>query len=134
MFTFITLSLHPHICLTKPNYWFSFLSFYRFAPLTADQVAQQESIKSQLEIGRYVFLVFIIIQFIVLLVTIVMRVKFPHKDEGNDFEEQRGARSAMAQIQMESLKNSVSSRNKQATSPAPEGGNFYTASNKMYKR
>jgi hypothetical protein len=102
--------------------------------LTADQVAAQESLTSDLEIGRYVFLVFIIIQFIVLLVTIVMRVKFPHKNEGDDFEEQRGARSAMAQIQMESLKNSVSRNNKQATSPAPEGGNLYTASNKMYKR
>lgn len=101
--------------------------------MTADQVAQQETLTSELEIGRYVFLVFIIIQFIVLLVTIVIRVKFPHKEEGDDFEEQRGARSAMAQIQMESLKNSVS-RNKQATSPAPEGGNFYTSSNKMYKR
>ena len=112
---------------------YSFFLLYRFAPLTADQVAQQETLTSELEIGRYVFLVFIIIQFIVLLVTIVIRVKFPHKEEGDDFEEQRGARSAMAQIQMESLKNSVS-RNKQATSPAPEGSNFYTSSNKMYKR
>ncbi|KAL4538707.1 hypothetical protein Ndes2526B_g03005 [Nannochloris sp. 'desiccata'] len=102
------------------------------APLTADQVAEQESLTSNLEIGRYVFLVFIILQFIALLVTIVMRVKFPHVTESEDFEEQRGARSAMAQIQMESLKNSVS-RNKQATSPAPSEGNFYAASNKMYK-
>ncbi len=100
--------------------------------MTADQVAEQESLTSTLEIGRYVFLVFIILQFIALLVTIVMRVKFPHANESDDFEEQRGARSAMAQIQMESLKNSVS-KNKTATSPAPEGGNFYTASNKMYK-
>ncbi|KAG7673544.1 hypothetical protein NADE_004769 [Nannochloris sp. 'desiccata'] len=104
----------------------------RLAPLTADQVAEQESLTSNLEIGRYVFLVFIILQFIALLVTIVMRVKFPHVTESEDFEEQRGARSAMAQIQMESLKNSVS-RNKQATSPAPSEGNFYAASNKMYK-
>lgn len=100
--------------------------------MTADQVAEQESLTSHLEIGRYVFLVFVILQFVALLVTIVMRVKFPHANESEDIEEQKGARSAMAQIQMESLKSSVS-RNKQATSPAPAEGNLYASSNKMYK-
>lgn len=103
----------------------------RFAPLTSDQVAKQEQLTSDLEIGRYVFLVFIILQFILLLVTIVMRVKFPYANENEDVEGQKDARSAMAQIQMESLKNSVS-RNKTATSPAPAEG-LYTTSNKQNK-
>lgn len=95
-------------------------------------MAWQESIKSDLEIGRYVFLVFVIIEFIALLVTIIMKVKYPYKAEGDELDEQRSARSAMAQIQMESLKSSVT--RKGAASPAPEGGNFYTASAKMNKR
>lgn len=101
------------------------------AKLTAEQVSWQEDIKSTLEVGRYVFLVFVIFEFVALLVTIVMKVKYPYKVDGDELDEQRSARSAMAQIQMESLKSSVS--RKGAASPAPEGGNFYTASNKMYK-
>ena len=100
------------------------------AKLTAEQVSWEETIRSQLEIGRYVFLVFVIFQFIALLVTIVMRVKYPYKSEGDDLDEKKAARSAMAQIQMESLKSSVANK----STPGPEGGNFYTASNKMYKR
>lgn len=99
--------------------------------MTADQVAMQQSIKSDLEIGRYVFLVFTLFEFIAYLVTIVMRVRFPYKEDAEQFEEQRSARSAMAQIQMESLKSAVKT-NKYATSPAPDQG-LYTASKKMNK-
>ena len=66
------------------------------------------------------------------MVTIVMRVRSPYVDESLDFEEQKAARSAMAQIQMESLKKSVSSGNKTATSPLPEGS-MYSSSGKMSK-
>ncbi len=101
--------------------------------MSADELSLWEGIKSDLEIGRYVFLVFVLLEFIALMVTIVMRVRFPHKEGPEQFEEQQAARSAMAQIQMESLKQSVGRSNKYATSPAPNDGNFYTASGKMYK-
>lgn len=103
------------------------------AGMSADELSLWEGIKSDLEVGRYVFLVFILLEFIALMVTIVMRVRFPHKESPDQFEEQQAARSAMAQIQMESLKSSVGRSNKYATSPAPSDGNFYTASGKMYK-
>ena len=102
--------------------------------MTADEVAQAQSIKNSLEIGRYVFLVFAIFQFIALLITIVMRIKNPYKEDPDTLEEQRAARSAMAQIQMESLKHSVSRGSKHPTSPAPDSSNYYTASNKMMRR
>jgi hypothetical protein len=89
----------------------------------------EDDFKTSLEIGRYVFLVLVLLEILGLLVTMVIRIKYPHRTEdGGTFEEQRAARSAMAQIQMESLKSTVT------RSPGTaESNNFYTASSKVYK-
>lgn len=106
----------------------------RFATPAAAAVSNdQDKYRTSLEIGRYVFLVAVLIEFIILLVTIVLRVRHPYKESEGDFEEQRAARSAMAQIQMESLKNSTQRGNGKSPGPGQDS-NFYTGSAKLYKR
>lgn len=76
----------------------------------------------------------ILAEFVALLVTIVLRVTNPHAADAEGFEEQQAARSAMSQIQMEGLKHSVQRSASKSPAIAAADGNFYTASNKLYKR
>ena len=96
--------------------------------------ANADEIKSHLEIGRWVFLVFVLIEFVALIVTIVVRIRNPYEADADSFEEQQAARSAMAQIQMEGLKHSMQRTASKSPAVGANDGNFYTVSNKLYKR
>lgn len=95
-----------------------------------DEKELTKSYSDDLKVGRYIFLVLVIIEIIVIIVTVVVHVRNPHEEEPETLEEQRAARSAMAQIQMESLKNSTS---RSSASPGMDSNSFYTGSAKMYK-
>ncbi len=84
---------------------------------------------NELQYARYIFLVFSIIEFILVIVTTVVKIKHPYKDgvEG-DAEDQLAAQSAMAQIQLEGLKNSVKTNENGSESST------YATSKKMYRR
>jgi hypothetical protein len=91
-------------------------------------------VEKALKVGRYVFLVTVVLEFVVLMATIVLRVRNPHASEPEDFDEQQAARSAMAQIQMEGLKHSMQRTASKSPAVGAADGNFYTASSKLYKR
>eukprot|EP00889_Picochlorum_renovo_P003531 jgi/Picre1/30561/NNA_005923.t1 len=61
---------------------------------------------NDLQYARYIFLVLSIIEFILVIITTVVKIKHPYKGgvEGDE-EDQLAAQSAMAQIQLEGLKN-----------------------------
>lgn len=90
----------------------------------------EQKYRTELEIGRYVFLVAVIIEFIVLLIVVIIKVRNPHQAEGDSVDDQRAARSAIAQIQMESLKSSVQKGNSKNQA---ENNSFYSSSGKMYR-
>ena len=104
------------------------------ASSACSQTSDYDTIKSHLEIGRYVFLVFILIEIVALAVTVVVRVRNPYEADADSFEEQQAARSAMAQIQMEGLKHSMQRTASKSPAVGAPDGNFYTASSKMMKR
>lgn len=85
---------------------------------------------NDLQYARYIFLVLSIIEFILVIITTVVKIKHPYKGgvEGDE-EDQLAAQSAMAQIQLEGLKNSVKTSNENGSESST-----YTASKKMYKR
>lgn len=84
-----------------------------------------------LKIGRYFFLVFVLVELVVVFVIILVRIRNPHIEESESIEDQRAARSAMAQIQLESLKTSTG---RSTASPGMDTNtSFYTASSKMYR-
>lgn len=96
----------------------------------AEQLTKE--FKNDLDVPRYIFLVFAILELLAIITTIVIRIRHPYEGgmlEGDE-EDQLAAKSAMAQIQMEGLKNSVKKNDKGGSSD----GNFYTSSKKMYKR
>jgi hypothetical protein len=94
----------------------------------------EENIRNALEIGRYIFLVAVLLEFIALMASIVLRVRSPHaSDDDEDVEERQAARSAMAQIQMEGLKHSMSKAASRSPAVGATDGNFYTSSTKMAK-
>lgn len=85
---------------------------------------------NDLQYARYIFLVLSIIEFILVIITTVVKIKHPYKGgvEGDE-EDQLAAQSAMAQIQLEGLKNSVKTSNENGSESST-----YAASKKMYKR
>lgn len=104
------------------------------AAATQDYDNIYNSKKTSLEIGRYIFLVAVLIQMVALMVTIVMKVRHPHDDDMEEYNAHaQTANSAMAQIQLENLKHSVLKSKSTASTPGDGDGNFYTSSNKLYK-
>lgn len=90
-----------------------------------------DSTYNHLNIGRYVFLVVILLQFLALLVTIVMKVRYPYADDFEDYNSEAStAQSAMAQIQLENLKHSVS----KSKSSTDANTSYYATSQKMYRK
>jgi hypothetical protein len=84
---------------------------------------------NDLQYARYIFFVFAVIELILIIVTTVIKIRHPHKDGAvGDEEDQLAAKSTMAQIQMEGLKNSVSQNGNNGDS-----SNMYSSSRKMYK-
>ena len=82
---------------------------------------------NDLQYARYIFFVFALIEFILIITTLIIKWRRPYADGvDGDEEHQLAAKSTMAQIQLEGLKNSVSS---------PNGGNdsFYSTSKKAYR-
>jgi hypothetical protein len=84
---------------------------------------------NDLQYARYIFFVFSLIELIMILVTVIIKIKHPYKNgvEGDE-EDQLAAKSAMAQIQLEGLKSSV-----KGSENGRGDGSFYTSSKKMYK-
>jgi hypothetical protein len=82
---------------------------------------------NDLQYARYIFFVFALIEFILIIATLVIKWRRPHADGGDgDEEDQQAAKSTMAQIQLEGLKSSVSPQN---------GGNgsLYSTDKKSYR-
>lgn len=100
------------------------------------QTAQSDATSqayNDLNVPRYIFFVLTLFQMAAIVTTIIIRIRKPYETSDEEIDERRSAQSAAAQIQMESLKNSVRGNSKSAASPTPDS-NFYTASNKMYRR
>lgn len=83
---------------------------------------------NELKYARYIFFVFSLIELILIIATVIIKIKHPYKDgiEGDE-EDQLAAKSTMAQIQLEGLKSSVKKNENSNES------SFYTSSKKMYK-
>ncbi len=83
---------------------------------------------NDLKYARYIFFVFSVIELILIIATLIIKLKHPYKDgiEG-DQEDQLAAKSTMAQIQLEGLKSSIKNNENSNDS------SVYNSSKKMYK-
>lgn len=83
---------------------------------------------NELKYARYIFFAFSLIELILIIATLIIKIKHPYKDgiEGDE-EDQLAAKSTMAQIQLEGLKSSV--KNNETSNDS----SFYNSSKKMYK-
>lgn len=83
---------------------------------------------NDLKYARYIFFAFSLVEMILIVATLVIKIRHPYKDgiEGDE-EDQLAAKSTMAQIQLEGLKSSV--KNNESSNDS----NFYNSSKKMYK-
>lgn len=99
----------------------------------ADTPADLETkYRRDLDVARYIFLVFCLLELLSIIATIIIKVRHPYEHGvDGDEEDQLAAKSAMAQIQLEGLKNSVK---KSDSAKGSSEGTFYTSSKKMYKR
>lgn len=82
---------------------------------------------NDLQAARYIFFVFALIEFILIIATLIIRWRRPHAEGvDGDEEDQLAAKSTMAQIQLEGLKSSMSAQN---------GGNqsLYSSDKKSYR-
>ena len=83
---------------------------------------------NDLTYARYIFFVFSLIELILIIATLIIKIKHPYKDGiAGDEEDQLAAKSTMAQIQLEGLKSSVRSNENSNDS------NLYGSSKKMYR-
>ena len=82
---------------------------------------------NDLQYARYIFFTFSLIEFILVVATLIIKWRRPYANgvEGDE-EDQLAAKSTMAQIQLEGLKNSVSQNDN-------GNGSFYSSSKKAYK-
>ncbi|GAB4814716.1 hypothetical protein N2152v2_001762 [Parachlorella kessleri] len=103
--------------------------------------SRESTVRNALEIGRWVFLVVIILQLIGLIVAISMKTCcYRTAEDYEDFEAQAQeaqsnkaqAEAVKAQIQMENLKQSIGKTSMK--SPGTDSGsNFYASSSRLYK-
>ena len=83
---------------------------------------------NDLTYARYIFFVFSLIELLLIIATLIIKIKHPYKDGiAGDEEDQLAAKSTMAQIQLEGLKSSVRSNENSNDS------NLYGSSKKMYR-
>ena len=83
---------------------------------------------NDLTYARYIFFVFSLIELLLIIATLIIKIKHPYKDGiAGDEEDQLAAKSTMAQIQLEGLKSSVRSNENSNVS------NLYGSSKKMYR-
>ena len=81
---------------------------------------------NDLQYARYIFFAFSLIEFILIITTLIIKWRRPYANGvDGDEEDQLAAKSTMAQIQLEGLKNSVSQNN--------GNDSFYSTSKKAYR-